>query len=73
MIIAIASPSGAGKTHWIRQQIAQANKPVGYFSPQTERTTYGSEVASLPMSSSGFIDAIYNTATTTRKTQQFSV
>ncbi len=36
MIIAVASPPGAGKTHWIRQQIAQTNKPVGYFSPQTD-------------------------------------
>ncbi len=36
MIIAIASPSGAGKTHWIRQQLAQADRPVGYFSPQTD-------------------------------------
>jgi len=44
MIIAVASPPGAGKTHWIRQQIAQANPLVGYFSPQTD---------SIP------IDAIY--------------
>jgi hypothetical protein len=44
MIIAIASPPGVGKTHWIHQQIAQAKQPVGYFSPQTD---------SLP------IDAIY--------------
>jgi hypothetical protein len=44
MIIAIASPPGVGKTHWIRQQLAQAKQPVGYFSPQTD---------SLP------IDAIY--------------
>ncbi len=36
MIIAVASPPGAGKTHWIHQQIAQTNKPVGYFSPQTD-------------------------------------
>ena len=36
MIIAVASPSGAGKTHWINQQLAQTNKPVGYFSPQTD-------------------------------------
>ena len=36
MIIAVASPSGAGKTHWIHQQIAQTDKPVGYFSPQTD-------------------------------------
>ncbi|WP_019506741.1 GTP-binding protein [Pleurocapsa sp. PCC 7319] len=36
MIIAIASPPGAGKTHWIHQQIAQIDKPVGYFSPQTD-------------------------------------
>ena len=34
MIIAVASPPGAGKTHWIYQQLAQAAKPVGYFSPQ---------------------------------------
>ncbi len=44
MIIAIVSPPGAGKTHWIRQQIGQTNKPVGYFSPKTD---------SIP------IDAIY--------------
>ena len=44
MIIAVASPPGAGKTHWIHQQIAQKNEPVGYFSPQTD---------SIP------IDAIY--------------
>ena len=36
MIIAVASSPGAGKTHWIRQQIAQTDKPVGYFSPQTD-------------------------------------
>jgi len=36
MIIAVASPPGVGKTHWIRQQIAQADQPVGYFSPQTD-------------------------------------
>jgi hypothetical protein len=36
MIIAVASPPGAGKTHWIRQQIAQNNKLVGYFSPKTD-------------------------------------
>ncbi|MGB5632879.1 MAG: GTP-binding protein, partial [Waterburya sp.] len=44
MIIAVASPPGAGKTHWIHQQIAQTNNPVGYFSPETD---------SIP------IDAIY--------------
>ena len=36
MIIAVASPPGAGKTHWIRQQIAQTNESVGYFSPKTD-------------------------------------
>lgn len=36
MIIAVASPPGAGKTHWIHQQIAKADLPVGYFSPQTD-------------------------------------
>jgi hypothetical protein len=36
MIIAVASPPGAGKTHWIDQQIAQTNKPVGYFSPKID-------------------------------------
>ena len=36
MIIAVTSPPGAGKTHWISQQIAQTDKPVGYFSPQTD-------------------------------------
>lgn len=45
MIIAVTSPPGAGKTHWIRQQLAQTNKPVGYFSPQTD---------SLPISNSHF-------------------
>ncbi len=59
MIIAVASPPGVGKTHWIRQQIAQANKSVGYFSPQTERTTHGSEATSQRVSSSVPIDAIY--------------
>ena len=44
MIIAVASSPGAGKTHYIRQQIAQSERPVGYFSPKTD---------SLP------IDAIY--------------
>lgn len=44
MIIAVASPPGAGKTQWIHQKIAQTNKPVGYFSPETD---------SIP------IDAIY--------------
>ncbi|MEL6930075.1 MAG: GTP-binding protein, partial [Cyanobacteria bacterium J06600_6] len=44
MIIAVASPPGAGKTHWIHQQLAQLKQPVGYFSPKTD---------SLP------IDAIY--------------
>jgi hypothetical protein len=36
MIIAVASPPGAGKTHWICQQIAQTSKPIAYFSPQTD-------------------------------------
>ena len=36
MIIAVASPPGVGKTHWIHQQIAQVKQPVGYFSPQTD-------------------------------------
>ena len=36
MIIAVASPPGAGKSHWISQQIAQVKQPVGYFSPQTD-------------------------------------
>ena len=36
MIIVVASPPGAGKTRWIHQQLAQTNKPVGYFSPQTD-------------------------------------
>ncbi|ELS04541.1 hypothetical protein Xen7305DRAFT_00042750 [Xenococcus sp. PCC 7305] len=36
MIIAVVSPPGAGKTHWISQQISQINKPIGYFSPQTD-------------------------------------
>ena len=44
MIIAVASSPGAGKTHYIRQQIAQSERAVGYFSPKTD---------SLP------IDAIY--------------
>ncbi|MEM9275584.1 MAG: GTP-binding protein [Cyanobacteria bacterium P01_F01_bin.143] len=36
MIIAVASSPGVGKTHWIHQQIAQINRPVGYFSPQAD-------------------------------------
>ncbi|MEL4894270.1 GTP-binding protein [Crocosphaera sp. Alani8] len=44
MIIAVASPPGAGKTQWIDEQIAQTNETVGYFSPETH---------SIP------IDAIY--------------
>ncbi|MGD2183719.1 GTP-binding protein [Lusitaniella coriacea] len=36
MIIAVASALGAGKTHWICQQIAKNNNSVGYFSPQTD-------------------------------------
>ncbi|MDY6783908.1 MAG: GTP-binding protein [Cyanobacteriota bacterium] len=36
MIIAVAGALGAGKTHWICQQMAQNNNPVGYFSPQTD-------------------------------------
>jgi hypothetical protein len=36
MIIAVASPPGTGKTEWICRQIAQTNKPVGYFSPKTD-------------------------------------
>jgi hypothetical protein len=36
MIIAVASQAGVGKTNWIHQQIAKTNKPVGYFSPQTD-------------------------------------
>ena len=36
MIIAVVSPPGVGKTHWISQQISQTDKPVGYFSPQTD-------------------------------------
>ena len=35
MIIAVASPPGAGKTQWIDEQIAQTNETVGYFSPET--------------------------------------
>ena len=36
MIIAVVSPPGGGKTHWIHQQIAQTDEPVGYFSPKTD-------------------------------------
>ncbi|MGF1488136.1 MAG: GTP-binding protein [Prochloraceae cyanobacterium] len=37
MIIAVAGSLGAGKSQWIRQQIAQIdNQPLGYFSPQTD-------------------------------------
>ena len=36
MIIAVVSPPGRGKTHWIHQQISQTNKPVGYLSPKTD-------------------------------------
>ncbi|MBE9169930.1 GTP-binding protein [Pleurocapsales cyanobacterium LEGE 06147] len=36
MIIAVASPTGGGKTYWIAKQIAETNKSVGYFSIQTD-------------------------------------
>ena len=36
MIIAVTSPLGAGKTHWIHQQIAKTDQPAGYFSPKTD-------------------------------------
>ncbi len=36
MLIAIAGKSGSGKTHWIKEKIAQNRKNVVYFSPQTE-------------------------------------
>lgn len=36
MITAVAGLLGSGKTHWIREQIAQAKIPVSYFSPKTE-------------------------------------
>ena len=36
MIIAVASKPGAGKTHWIGQQIAQSDRDVGYLSPKTD-------------------------------------
>jgi G3E family GTPase len=36
MIIAVTGNTGAGKTHWIREQIAQNRENVVYFSPQTE-------------------------------------
>ncbi|MDV2994804.1 MAG: hypothetical protein N4J56_004458 [Chroococcidiopsis sp. SAG 2025] len=36
MIIAVAGLPGAGKTTWIRQQLAIANQPVQYFSPGSD-------------------------------------
>jgi hypothetical protein len=36
MIIAVAGLPGAGKTTWIRQELAIANKPVQYFSPGSD-------------------------------------
>lgn len=36
MIIVVTGGIAAGKTHWIRQQIAQSKQPSLYFSPQTE-------------------------------------
>nr|WP_317267773.1 GTP-binding protein [Arthrospira sp. SH-MAG29] len=34
MIFAIAGPPGAGKTYWIREQIAQNPQPQCYFTPE---------------------------------------
>ncbi|MDJ0540513.1 MAG: hypothetical protein PX481_17900, partial [Microcystis sp. M53603_WE2] len=36
MIIVVTGGIAAGKTHWIREQIAQSKQPSLYFSPQTE-------------------------------------
>jgi len=36
MIIAVAGLPGAGKTTWIRQQLAMAKQPVQYFSPGSD-------------------------------------
>ncbi|MEA5496196.1 GTP-binding protein [Limnoraphis robusta Tam1] len=33
MIIAVTGPPGAGKTHWIREQISQTQQQVRYFNP----------------------------------------
>ncbi|MEL7035204.1 MAG: GTP-binding protein [Cyanobacteria bacterium J06592_8] len=33
MITAVTGPPGAGKTHWIREQINKTTEPVGYFNP----------------------------------------
>ncbi|MGF1541697.1 MAG: GTP-binding protein [Pleurocapsa sp.] len=68
MIIAIASPPGAGKTHWIRQQLAQTNKPVGYFSPQTDSlpidaTYLQSEYPQLKLYQTGEETELNNTIT----------
>jgi len=36
MIIVVTGGIAAGKTHWIREQIAKQTQPSLYFSPQTE-------------------------------------
>jgi hypothetical protein len=68
MIIAVVSPPGAGKTHWIHQQIAQTNKPVGYFSPQTDSVPIDaiylqSEYPQLKLYQTGEEAALNNTIT----------
>lgn len=68
MIIAVASPPGAGKTYWIHQQIAQTNKPVGYFSPQTDSlpidaTYLQSEYPQLKLYQTGEETELNNTIT----------
>ncbi|MGC1248389.1 MAG: hypothetical protein WA865_19425, partial [Spirulinaceae cyanobacterium] len=68
MIIAVASPPGEGKTHWIHQQIAQVNEPVGYFSPQTDSLPIDvvylqSEYPQLKLYQTGEEAALNNTIT----------
>ncbi len=36
MIIAVTGGVASGKTHWIRQKLAEEKGRVTYFSPQTE-------------------------------------
>ena len=35
LIVAIAGLPGSGKTHWIREQLTQAQSPIRYFNPGT--------------------------------------
>ena len=68
MIVAVVSPPGGGKTHWIHQQIAQTNEPVGYFSPKTDSVPIDaiylqSEYPQLKLYKTGEEAALNNTTT----------